>query len=108
MAATPEKKVKTAVGKLLARYGVYFFYPVATGMGRAGIPDIIGCFKGHFIAIECKAGKNTTTALQERELYNIQSAGGIAIVINESNIVDLEEILNESTSTTSAPASDNT
>ena len=44
MAATPEKKVKTAVGKLLARYGVYFFYPVATGMGRAGIPDIIGCF----------------------------------------------------------------
>jgi hypothetical protein len=37
-------------------------------------------------AIECKAGNNTTTALQERELQKIRDAGGIALVVNEENI----------------------
>jgi len=89
---TPEGKVKKEVGKILAEHGVYYFYPVATGMGRAGIPDIIGCHKGHFIAIECKAGKNKTTALQERELDLIMLAGGISLVINETNLDHLRNI----------------
>ena len=86
MAATPEKKVKTAVSRLLVEMGVYFFFPPANGMGRSGIPDIICCVKGRFLAIECKAGKGTTTALQDRELAAIRAAEGVAVVVNESNI----------------------
>jgi hypothetical protein len=62
------------------------------GMGRAGIPDIIGCLDGQFLGIECKAGRGTTTALQERELTRIQNAGGYALVVNEENINQLWEI----------------
>jgi len=93
MAATPEKKVKDAVRKLLVEFDVYHFMPAANGFGRAGIPDIICCFKGRFLAIECKAGKGTTTALQDRELSNIRTAGGMALVVNETNIQDLKERL---------------
>ena len=93
MAATPEKKVKTAVSKLLVEFGIYYFAPAANGFGRAGIPDIICCFGGRFIAIECKAGKGTTTALQDRELAAIRTAGGMAIVVNETNIDELKEKL---------------
>jgi len=93
MAATPEKKVKTAVSRLLVEMGVYFFMPAANGFGRAGIPDIICCFGGRFIAIECKAGKGTTTALQDRELAAIRTAGGMAMVVNETNIDELKEKL---------------
>lgn len=93
MAATPEKKVKDAVRKVLTEFGVYYFMPAANGFGRAGVPDIICCFGGRFIAIECKAGKGTTTALQDRELAAIRTAGGMAMVVNETNIEELREKL---------------
>ena len=92
MAMTPEAKVKKKVKEILDQMGVYHFSPMQNGMGRAGIPDIIGCLEGHFIGIECKAGKGTTTALQERELTRIQNAGGLALVVNEENINQLWEI----------------
>ena len=92
MPMTPEAKVKKKVKELLDQMGVYHFSPMQNGMGRAGIPDIIGCLEGKFIAIECKAGKGTTTALQERELTRIQNAGGLALVVNEENINQLWEI----------------
>ena len=38
------------------------------------------------MAVECKAGKNTPTALQLREIAAINTAGGIAVVVNEDNI----------------------
>jgi Holliday junction resolvase len=92
MALTPEAKVKKKVKEMLDQMGVYHFSPMQNGMGRAGIPDIIGCLEGQFLGIECKAGKGTTTALQERELTRIQNAGGYALVVNEENINQLWEI----------------
>jgi Holliday junction resolvase len=93
MAQTPEAAVKAAVRKLLVEFGIYYFAPAANGFGRAGIPDIICCFGGRFIAIECKAGKGVTTALQERELAAIRTAGGMTMVVNETNIQELKEKL---------------
>jgi len=93
MADTPEKKVKNAVRKVLDRLGIYHFMPPGMGLGRSGIPDIIGCKNGKFIAIECKAGKGKTTALQERELVAICNAGGFTFVVNETCLDELEERL---------------
>jgi Holliday junction resolvase len=90
MADTPEKKVKAAVRKMLDRHGVYHFMPPGMGLGRSGIPDIIGCKNGKFIAIECKAGKGKTTALQERELAAVKAAGGFTFVAREDNLEELE------------------
>jgi len=95
MATTPEAKVKTAVRKLLDSLDIYHFMPPANGFGRAGIPDIVGCMDGHFIAIECKAGKGTTTALQDRELNAILNHGGTVFIAREHNIPDLELLLKE-------------
>ena len=93
MADTPEKKVKTRLKKQLDELGIYHFSPFQAGMGRAGIPDVIGCYRGLFVAFECKAGKGKTTALQERELNAIRTAKGLAFVINEENVDQLKELL---------------
>jgi Holliday junction resolvase len=90
MALTPEAVVKRDVVKLLDSFNIWHFFPAANGFGRAGIPDIIGCGGGWFIAIECKAGSNTTTALQERELASIRKCGGFAFVANERNLQELK------------------
>lgn len=83
---TPEKKVKQAVTKQLRQVGVYYFFPVTGGYGHSGVPDIVGCIRGKFFAIECKAGKNTLTTLQEREIASIRIHGGATLVVNESNV----------------------
>lgn len=91
--ATPESKVKKQVVLLLESYGAYHFFPAMGTYGRAGIPDIVACCNGKFIGIECKAGDNKTTELQRRELRKIQEAGGYSLVIRESNLDELKQIL---------------
>jgi Holliday junction resolvase len=83
---TPEAKVKARVVKLLKEHNIYYFFPATHGFGRSGVPDIICCYNSQFLAIECKAGKNKPTALQEKEIRKIRDAGGVAFVINEDNI----------------------
>jgi Holliday junction resolvase len=67
--------------------------PAANGFGRAGIPDIICCVRGFFLAIELKAGKGKTTALQDREIMAINIHGGKAMVVNENNIDEVKEVI---------------
>ena len=83
---TPEAKVKARVVKLLKEHNIYYFFPATHGFGRSGVPDIICCYNSQFLAVECKAGKNKPTALQEKEMKKIRESGGITFVINEDNI----------------------
>lgn len=85
MAATPEKRVKDKVVGILKAEGAYYFFPATHGYGRSGVPDIVACVNGHFLAVECKAGKNKPTTLQVREIEAIRRAGGVAVVANEEN-----------------------
>lgn len=89
MSMTPEAKVKKKVSDLLKGIGAYYFYPVTGGYGRSGVPDIVGCYRGEFFAIECKAGKNKPTPLQEKNMKEIRGAGGLTLIINENNTDDV-------------------
>ena len=86
MAMTPEAKVKKKVVEHLKAMGAYYFFPATGGYGKSGVPDIVGCMSGKFFGIECKAGKNKPTALQEKNLREITMAGGRALVVNEENV----------------------
>lgn len=89
---TPEAKVKKKVVEQLKQLRAYYFYPVTGGYGRSGVPDIIGCYEGLFFGIECKAGNNKLTPLQEKNLKEIRAAGGLDMVVNEDN---MHEVANE-------------
>lgn len=90
---TPEKKVKTAVKKILEAHGAYYFMPATGGYGRSGVPDIVGCHNGWFFAIECKAGSNKPTELQNREMDKISKAFGFVMVVNEKSVQQVETML---------------
>lgn len=90
---TPEAKVKKKAVRILKELSAYYFYPVTGGYGRSGVPDIVVCYKGLFVGIECKAGNNKPTPLQEKNLDEIRAAGGTALVINEDNVLRLSRIL---------------
>jgi pantoate kinase len=90
MAATPESKVKAKIKAILKKHDIYYAMPIGTGYGNSGVPDFLCCLNGKFFAIEAKAGKGTTTALQEKNLKAIRDSGGVTAVIYETNIADLE------------------
>lgn len=90
---TPEGKVKDKVKKILKELNAYYVMPVTGGYGSSGAPDILVCYDGRFFGIECKAGDNQPTALQMKHLTDIRNAGGLSMVVNESNIDDLKEML---------------
>jgi hypothetical protein len=96
--ATPERRVKAKCAAILQRLGAYYFYPAASVFSRAGIPDLIACLppRGHFIAIECKFGRNRVTRLQAYELSKIKQSCGTAIVVTDkTDFTRLEEWLVE-------------
>lgn len=95
MASTPESKVKKVVKIMLDAHGAYYFSPATGGYGRSGVPDLIVCYRGKFIAIECKAGDNVPTALQNRELERIYNMGGYALWVNEKNVDDVHRLLKQ-------------
>jgi hypothetical protein len=88
-----EKWVKAQVVKMLKELDAYYFYPVASGYMRTGVPDIVACYRGRFLGIECKANGNRTTEIQDRNLVAIKKNGGIAVVIDENNLDQLREML---------------
>lgn len=88
--STPEAKVKAKIKKILKDHNIYFLMPMGTGYGNSGVPDFICCVNGFFIAIEAKAQSNKPTALQEKNLRLIRESAGVALVINETNLADIE------------------
>jgi len=93
MATTPEAKVKAKIKAILKVYDIYYAMPIGTGYGNSGVPDFLCCVNGRFLAIEAKAGKGKTTALQDKNIKQIIVSGGLAIVVNEDNIQELESLL---------------
>ena len=89
---TPEAKVKKKVVDVIKKNGAYYFFPATGGYGRSGVPDIVCCHRGVFIGIECKAGSNKPTPLQEAEMSKIRQAQGHTLVVNEDNIDDVQRL----------------
>jgi hypothetical protein len=90
MSMTPEGKVKDKVKRLFKSMGVYYAMPATGGYGVSGVPDFLVCLKGKFIGVECKAGKGKPTALQLKNLAEIEASGGISVIVNEDNLEQFE------------------
>ncbi len=86
-----EKAIENQIKKYLKEKKAWYFKVWGGGYQTAGIPDIIACYKGYFIAIEVKNEKGKTTVLQEINLNQIKEAGGITIIARTVN--DVREVL---------------
>lgn len=59
--------------------------------GTAGLPDIICCIKGRFVAFEVKAASGRLTKLQEATMRKIKAAKGEAFKV--TSVGDVKVIL---------------
>lgn len=83
MPTTKESTLRSSIVKKLDSYGGFWYVTHIDQYGTGGIPDIIGCYKGRFIAFEVKLpGKeHTLTERQARRIAQINAAGGKAAMV---------------------------
>jgi len=69
----------------------YCFKEHGGSYGSAGIPDIICCYRGRFVAFEVKTEKGRTTKLQDLNILKINEADGIAVVVR--SVDDVKNVI---------------
>lgn len=98
---TPEQKVLAAIVRDLTRRKqagepVWWLKTHGSAMQRAGVPDLLVCYCGRFVAIEVKRPGGKPTELQEHVLAKISGAGGVAIVADSAAAVaEILEAINQ-------------
>ena len=86
-----EKKVKAYLDSI----GAWYLKTISNGYQRAGVPDLLICYKGKFIGIELKATRGRVSMLQEHEIRKIQAAGGYASVLRPNDFDSFKKFMEE-------------
>ncbi len=88
-----ERDIVTAIKRYLLTLGdaVFFWKEHGGPYGCAGIPDVICCYKGRFIGLECKLPGGRLTELQKRAIEKINRAGGVACRVE--SIEDVKRVI---------------
>lgn len=88
-----EDWVKKQIKDQLAKLNIWYFMPQGTNFGRAGMPDFICCANGHFIGIEAKKLEGIWSGVQAQIGSEINRANGVYIVVDETGLFALWELL---------------
>lgn len=86
-----EKQFQGKVQRFLSSIGAYHFKVWGGGYQTAGIPDIIACYKGKFIALELKTDIGKPSELQLYNIKKIIEASGYARTLKPSEFEDFKK-----------------
>lgn len=75
-----EKTIENSIKRYLEQVGAYVVKHHGGAYSRVGVPDILVCYRGRYVAIEVKNAKGKTSPLQDANIEMIRKAGGYAIV----------------------------
>ena len=80
-----ERDIVAAILRLLKKTPNCFCWKTHGGIyGTAGIPDIIACLHGRFVAFEVKTESGKLSKLQEITIQRIKEAGGKAFTVRSA------------------------
>ena len=88
-----ERDIVTAIKRYLLTLGdaVFFWKEHGSVYGTNGVPDIICCYKGRFLGLECKLPGGRLTELQKRAIEQINRAGGFACRVE--SVEDVKRVI---------------
>jgi Holliday junction resolvase len=88
-----EKNFENKIKKYIEAQGGWQVKFFANSFTKSGIPDILCCINGYFLAIEVKAKDGKASDLQIHQCNMIRQAGGSAYVVFPSGWDQLKEII---------------
>lgn len=91
-----EKNFENKIKAFLKEQGAWFIKYWAGGQfTKTGIPDILACINGYFVAIEVKGPHGKPSELQMYNIDKIREAGGYAFVLYPSAFDDFKTFVAE-------------
>ena len=73
-----EKQVENQIKKWLEQHNYWYFKVHGGAFQKTGVPDIIACVKGKFVAIEVKRSNGgIVSELQKAQIKKIKACGGV-------------------------------
>lgn len=90
-----EKTFENKIKRYLTERGAWFIkYWAGAAFTKSGVPDILACVNGFFIAIEVKAENGRPTDLQLHNVRAIKDAGGFAFILYPSAFEEFKKFIN--------------
>jgi len=91
-----EAQFQSKVIKFLQEQGIWFIKYWGGGRyTRAGVPDLLCCIDGLFVAIELKTNYGRVSKLQAYTIEQINSSGGIGIVLRPKQFKAFKQWIKE-------------
>lgn len=89
-----EKQVENKIKKWLEQTNHWYFKVHGGAFQKTGVPDIIACINGKFVAIEVKRSDGgIVSKLQKAQIQKIKDSGGLVGVAH--NIEEFWQILKD-------------
>ena len=88
-----EKNFENRLKKFLEDEGCWFVKFFANAYTKSGIPDILVCCNGYFVAVEVKAPRGKPSELQKWNIQKICESDGIGVVLYPNQFDDFKELI---------------
>lgn len=88
-----EKRFENKIKDYIKSVGGRPFKWFGNAYSESGVPDILACINGQFVAIEVKAQYGKVSELQMVKIKEIKAAGGFAYVVYPSGWDQLKAII---------------
>lgn len=89
-----EKNFENRIKKFLEEQGCWFLkYWGGAAYTKSGIPDLLVCCNGYFVAIEVKAEKGKPSELQKFNIKKINECGGFGVVLYPDQFENFKNLI---------------
>ncbi|MDU4378119.1 MAG: VRR-NUC domain-containing protein [Anaerococcus vaginalis] len=88
-----EKSYENKIKKFIESVGGWWVKFHGNAFTRDGVPDLLCCVNGKFLAIEVKGDGGEPSELQLHEIEEIKKAGGVALVSYPDDFDELKKLI---------------
>ena len=89
-----EKDFENKIKAFLREQGCWYIkYWACGGFTTAGVPDLLICCNGRFVAVEVKASTGKPSDLQLKKIRDIRKAGGVAFVLYPDQFEEFKHMI---------------
>lgn len=90
-----EKNFEEKIKRYLESKNCWFVKFFANRMTKVGVPDLLACVNGFFVAIEVKASNGRPSELQLYNRRKIRESGGISIILYPEQFEDFKLLIDD-------------
>lgn len=88
-----EKQFENKIKKFLDEQGCYYIKHFANAFTKVGVPDLLCCVNGYFVAVEVKASNGKPSELQLHNIKKINASGGFGVVLYPDQFEDFKKMV---------------